>query len=211
MLALKAKDLHFSYGDKAILKGFECRVEKGERLTFLGTSGCGKTSFLRLCAGLEKPDQGSIFLRGKLVSDESTFLPPGDRGVGYVFQHFALFDKISVEQNIHYGCKTMEHKHHAKELIELLKLESHLHKKPYQLSGGERQKVALARSLCLRPDLLFLDEPFSSIDPRQTSYLIDEMLGLFEKLGVTVVMVTHSLSEAKQFASRVEQFNGQPE
>lgn len=208
MSILSAKNLHFSYGEKKILNNFSCEVQKGERLCYLGASGCGKTTFLRICAGLEKPTSGEVILRGTKACGDNTFVHPSKRKVGFVFQNFALFEKISVQKNIEYGCQKPEDFDEAKKLIGLLSLESHLNKYPHQLSGGEKQKVALARSLALKPDVILLDEPFSSIDTDQTEYLIKEMTELFEKLKVTAVMVTHSKEEARQFATRVETFKG---
>ena len=202
MKILEVKNLTFTRNNTSILKDFSLDVEKGERLCLLGESGCGKTTLLRLCAGLEACESGEIYLRSILVNDSNNFVKPGDRKVGYVFQNYALFEKINIRKNIEYGCKNEEDLIEAKKLIELLNLMDHLEKYPHELSGGEKQKVALARSLALKPDLLFLDEPFSSIDPDQTKYLINEMKELFSQLNVTVVMVTHSIDEANQFATR---------
>ena len=205
MKVLEWKNLKFSFDKTCVLNGFSGSLEKGHRLALLGSSGCGKTTFLRLCTGLENPQEGEIYLRGEKVACKTSSVPPHLRSVGYVFQNFALFEKISVQKNIYYGCKSKEDRDEADKLIDLFKLKSHLHKRPHQLSGGERQKVALVRSLALKPDVIFMDEPFSSIDPEQTNFLIDEIKQHFQTLGVTAVIVTHSKDEADRFADRVIQ------
>ena len=201
-VVLECRNLSFSYPEKTLFKDFNLQIKKGERVSILGESGCGKTSLLRVCAGLEKPSGGEVLLRGQTVVNDSVFVPVNKRNIGFVFQNFALFEKVSVEKNIFYGCKNDSHKEEAKKLIEIMKLSNHLKKYPYQLSGGEKQKVALARSLALQPDLIFLDEPFSSIDPDQTQFLMKEVINLFEKLDVTALMVTHSIEESQLFSSR---------
>jgi iron(III) transport system ATP-binding protein len=203
---LECRNIGFSYAQKRVLSDFSCQVEKGERVSLLGPSGSGKTTLLRLMAGLEKPDEGEILLRGEKVSSSQVFVPASQRKIGFVFQNFALFEKITVKQNIEYGCKTQDDQRTANKLIELMKLEKHIKKKPYQLSGGEKQKVALARSLALSPDIIFLDEPFSNIDFDQTEFLIDEIKDLFTQLSITSIMVTHSPEESKRFSTRVIQF-----
>lgn len=203
---LESRHLCFSYGVHPILENFSCQINSGEKIAILGESGCGKTSFLRLVAGLERPKSGEIYLRGHLVSGPNNFIEPSRRGLGYVFQNFALFEKVNVSKNIHYGCQNESHNEEAQKLISLMNLKQHLDKKPHQLSGGERQKVALARSLAQKPDILLLDEPFSSIDPSQTDYLIDELKELFIELQVTALMVTHSREESKRFSDRVIEF-----
>ncbi len=203
---LSCQNLCFSHGDKKIISDLNFQMFSGEKVALLGESGSGKTSFLRLCAGLEKPDSGIIELRGQKVFGPDVFVPPQERKIGFVFQNFALFDKINVKNNILYGCKTTEHFVEAQRLIETFRLSDHLKKYPHQLSGGEKQKVALARSLAVKTDLIFLDEPFSSIDTSQTTYLIEEMKELFSVLKVTALMVTHSAQEAELFSDRIEVF-----
>ena len=187
---------------KSIFKNLDCFIEKGHLVSLPGANGVGKTSFLRLCAGLERPTQGWIKLRGKMVAGERVFVPARHRGIGFVFQDFALFEKVNVKKNILYGCKTQEHRAQAQHLIKLMGLERHLKKFPGQLSGGERQKVALVRSLALKPDIMFLDEPFSSIDQSHTKDLIREIKNLFLDLKITAILVTHNQHESEMFSSR---------
>ncbi len=201
--ALQAQKVSYSYPGKKVLQDFDCAINPSESVALLGRSGCGKTSLLRLFAGLARPESGEVLLRGQVVADTKTFVPPEKRGLGFVFQNFALFEKVSVERNIFYGCKTEEDRKEAQKMIDLMKLEDHLKKLPHQLSGGEKQKVALARTLALRPDIILLDEPFSNIDPDQTEFLIKEIKILFDKLKVTSLMVTHSPRDSELFADRV--------
>ncbi len=203
---LSCRNISFFHGEKKIIRSLSCEVTYGDRISLIGPSGSGKTSFLRLCAGLEKPSSGEILLRGETVASSSIFVPPGKRHIGFVFQNFALFDKVNIQKNIYYGCQNSEHEQEAIRLIELFKLQDHLKKYPHQLSGGEKQKVALARSLAVKTDLIFLDEPFSSIDSGQTKFLIEEMKELFSILKITALMVTHSPEEAELFSDRIIDF-----
>ena len=203
---IECKSLGFQRESKMILRDFNCSIKAGELVSLLGPNGSGKTSFLRLCAGFERPVCGEIRLRGEVVSDQKIFVPPGQRGIGFVFQNMALFEKVSVEKNIFYGCKTKDHREEALRLIRVMGLWEHLKKFPSQLSGGERQKLALIRSLAVKPDIMFLDEPFSSIDRIQTETLIKEIVKLFEDLGMTALMVTHSQKESELFSSRTLSF-----
>ncbi len=202
-VAMECRNINYSHPGKQVLSDFNCRIESAEAVAILGPSGCGKTSLLRLLAGLARPDSGEILLRGEVIADGQTFVPPEKRSVGFVFQNFALFEKVSVERNIYYGCKTQSDKEEARRLIDLMNLQNHLQKKPYQLSGGEKQKVALARTLALRPDILLMDEPFSSIDPGQTQFLIKEIKLLFKELKITSLMVTHSPQVSEKFSDRI--------
>ena len=194
--------LDFIREKKTILKNFNCSIERGHLVSLIGPNGSGKTSFLRLCAGFERPTNGEIRLRGKVVADGKTFIPVTRRGIGFVFQSLALFEKVNIEKNIFYGCKTEAHKEEAWRLTELMGLKRYLEKYPNELSGGERQKLALVRSLAVKPDIMFLDEPFSSIDRNQTEVLIGEIKKLFEDLKITAIMVTHSEGESELFSSR---------
>ncbi len=204
---IECESLGFKRESKNILENFNCSIEKGHLVSLLGPNGSGKTSFLRLCAGFEKPTSGEIKLRGKVVANREIFIPASQRGIGFVFQNLALFEKVSVEKNIFYGCKTKDHRDEARRLTDIMGLREYLKKFPGELSGGERQKLALVRSLAVKPDIMFLDEPFSSIDRNQTEALIEEIKRLFKDLGITAVMVTHSERESKLFSSRTLRFS----
>ena len=198
---IECKLLCFKRGVRNILENFNCSIEKGHLVSLLGPNGSGKTSFLRLCAGFERPTGGEIKLRGKVVANSGVFIPVSQRGIGFVFQNLALFEKVSVEKNIFYGCKTKAHRDEAGRLMDITGLREYLKKFPGELSGGERQKLALVRSLAVKPDIMFLDEPFSSIDANQTKTLIEEIKKIFEDLKITAIMVTHSKRESELFSS----------
>ena len=200
------ESLGFKKKSRNIFENFNCSIKKGQLVSLLGSNGSGKTSFLRLCAGFERPTQGEIRLRGQVVANREVFIPASQRGIGFVFQNLALFEKVSVEKNIFYGCKTKDHRNEARRLTDLMGLQGHLKKFPNELSGGERQKLALVRSLAVKPDIMFLDEPFSSIDRNQTEILIGEIKKLFKNLEITAIMVTHSERESELFSSHTLNF-----
>lgn len=204
---IECESLSFKREERTVFENFNCSMEKGELVSLLGPNGSGKTSFLRLCAGFERPANGEIKLRGKVVANREVFISTSQRGIGFVFQDLALFEKVNVEKNIFYGCKTKDHRQEAWRLTELMGLQEYLKKFPGELSGGERQKLALVRSLAVKPDIMFLDEPFSSIDKSQTEILIEEIKKLFKDLEITALMVTHSERESELFSSRVLEFS----
>ncbi|WLD59164.1 ABC transporter ATP-binding protein [Salinispirillum sp. LH 10-3-1] len=175
---------------------------KGEILALLGPSGCGKTTTLRLIAGFEQPDQGTIHLHGEDV----TALPPQQRRIGIVFQDYALFPHMTVEQNICFGMRQLTKKlrpARAAEWMDLMNLNSLGKRYPHELSGGQQQRVALARTLAAEPDLVLLDEPFSNLDASLRESTRNEMRRLFKKAGTTAILVTHDQAEALSFADKV--------
>ena len=161
---LNIDNVSFAYPDgRRVCESLSFSVEEGEIGCLLGPSGCGKTTMLRLIAGFEKPDAGEVRLRGKLLADAGTSLPPEARNVGVVFQDYALFPHLSVEKNIAFGLRGMDDssaKKRVQEMLDLVQLTTESHKYPHEISGGQRQRVALARALAPRPALLLLDEPF---------------------------------------------------
>src|SRR5690554_2729294 len=179
-------------------------VQRGEFFSLVGPSGCGKTTLLRLIAGLEKPEKGQIVLAGK----EITGLPPAKRRIGMVFQDYALFPHLNVEQNIAYGLKLQklprkDIKSRVEELLELFALKGLEERDVYRLSGGERQRVALARALAPRPLVLLLDEPFSALDYELRRRLRGELKELQSRLGFTALFVTHHQEEALSLSHRL--------
>jgi len=181
-------------------------VRGGELLAILGPSGCGKTTTLRLIAGLERPDAGSIEIAGVLVAGGARFLPPEERGVGLVFQDYALFPHLTVEENIAFGLHRLgrsERRQRVEELLQLTGLGPFRKRYPHQLSGGQQQRVAIARALAPRPSVLLLDEPFANLDAELRQRMREELRRLLRELGATVVLVTHDRDEALSLADRV--------
>ncbi len=198
-----------SYGSAKVLENFSLEVARGERIVILGPSGCGKTTFLRLLAGFAAPDAGTIFLGGELVAGDGRILvPPERRRVGMVFQDLALWPHLDVKGNLELGLKAKglrkkERAARITEMLELVGLAGYGKRKPDALSGGQQQRVALARALALEPDVLLMDEPLSSLDAKLNRRLRKEILRLQEKLGFTLLYVTHDREEAGEIASRV--------
>ena len=187
------------------LQPTDLTVEPGEVLALLGPSGCGKTTLLRLVAGLEAPDAGSRIAFG---STDVTHIPIEQRGVGMVFQHYALFPQMSVEANIGYGLKIRgvaedERRRTVGELVDLVRLNGLEKKRPAELSGGQRQRVALARAVAVRPRVLLLDEPLTALDAKLKESLRDELAELLRRLHITAIHVTHDQQEALALADRL--------
>ncbi|PZU98248.1 MAG: ABC transporter ATP-binding protein, partial [Leptolyngbya sp.] len=184
---------------------------QGEILGLLGPSGCGKTTLLRLIAGFEKPDGGTLYLGSQPVGG-TTWLPPERRDVGIVFQDYALFPHLTVEQNVAFGLQRRDRKgrsatadlqQRTAEAIALVGLEALTHRFPHELSGGQQQRVALARALAPRPAIILLDEPFSNLDVQVRLYLRQEVRDILRQVGASCVFVTHDQEEALALADRV--------
>ena len=184
------------------------RVEQGEMVVFLGPSGCGKTTTLRMVAGFELPSRGSVTIQGA----DMTNVPVNKRGIGFVFQNYALFPHMSVDQNVAYGLKSRGERDEAiwpkvKKALDLVGLGSTGHRFPNQLSGGEQQRVALARVLVMEPTLLLMDEPLSNLDAKLRIHMRTEIRKIQKKLGITCLYVTHDQAEALTMADRVVVMN----
>ncbi|MEC8187823.1 MAG: ABC transporter ATP-binding protein [SAR324 cluster bacterium] len=188
--------------------GFE--LEESESASILGPSGCGKSTLLRLIAGLENPDRGTVSLFGSEISSPRRMLPPEKRRFGMVFQDFALFPHMSVSANIAYGVRgsKAEKQSRVAELLELINLPHLAGQMPHQLSGGEQQRVAVARSLAPRPRLILLDEPFSNLDYQLRVQLRRDIRDLLRQQGVASLLVTHDQNEAITFSERMLLMNG---
>ncbi len=201
---LEITNLNHSYdADTLILQDINLDISKGERVAILGPSGCGKSTLLRLIAGLEKQKTGLIKINDSEVSSENTFLPPEKRRVGLVVQEKALFPHLSVQQNICFGIRDKRDRDSiAQSLMGLLKIDSLKNKYPHEISGGEQQRVALARSMAPNPSLLMLDEPFSALDVDLKNNLYEEISNLFSERNITVLLVTHDLKEAEIMTTR---------
>ena len=198
-LILEIKNLSHSYDEtNQIIQNINLEIEKLDRVAILGPSGCGKSTLLRLIAGLEKPNLGQITIDGTVVSTEKLIVPPEKRKIGLVVQEKALFPHLSVYDNIGFGIKkNIDKKTITNDLLELLKIDSLKNKYPHEISGGEQQRVALARSLAPNPKLLMLDEPFSALDKDLKGVLYEEISQVFSERGSTILLVTHDSQEAE--------------
>ncbi|MEN3329337.1 MAG: sulfate/thiosulfate transport system ATP-binding protein [Acidobacteriota bacterium] len=196
------------FGKASVLENISFDVGEGEVLVLLGASGSGKTTILRIIAGLEMPYTGKVMLHGKDVTE----LPARERGVGVIFQSYALFPKMTVEKNIGYGLrirkrKRKEIKETVNELLSLVQLEEHRKKYPSQLSGGQQQRVAIARTLAYKPEVLLFDEPFGALDTQTRVHLRREIRALLKKVNVPSIFITHDQEEALELGDRVAVLN----
>lgn len=179
-IALRLQDVHVTYGNsqQSVLSGFSMSVHKGEIACLLGASGCGKTTVLRAVAGFERLQNGEIYVSQRRVAGPGIHLPPEKRHVGMVFQEYALFPHLTAQQNVAFGLRRMpreEQQARVTELLKMVELHSHANRYPHELSGGQQQRIALARALAPHPEILLLDEPFSSLDKRTRERLGNEV------------------------------------
>jgi ABC-type Fe3+/spermidine/putrescine transport system ATPase subunit len=208
MKLLALEDVRVTFGRRVALDGVSLAVEVGERLVLLGPSGSGKTTVLRLLAGLAVPDRGRVLLEGRLAAaDGQLLIPPEARGLGMVFQDLALWSHLTVAGNLELGLRARgvpraERRRRVRAMLELVELGELAGARPGELSGGQQQRVALARALVLEPRALLLDEPLSSLDLELARRLRREILALQERLGFTLVHVTHDPEEASEIATR---------
>ena len=194
---IELKKVYKAFGATKVLQDFNLTFEKGKFTTLLGASGCGKTTILRLIAGLEELDQGQILCDGKDISR----LPPQQRGVGIVFQSYALFPHLTVGENVAFGLKMQESPssdiaEKVSQALKMVELEGFEHRRIEQLSGGQQQRVALARALVIAPQILLFDEPLSNLDTHLRRTMREMIRHLQQKLGITVLYVTHDQTEA---------------
>ena len=201
---LELKNLSHSYGGSEIsLKNISLTVNKAEKVSILGPSGSGKSTLLRLIAGLEKPYSGTITIQGKIASDQNHMVAPEKRNVGLVVQNKALFPHLTVEKNIGFGIrKNQEKTKIISDLLSLFKIEHLSNKYPHEISGGEQQRTAIARSMAPGPELLMLDEPFSALDRELKEELYTELNQIFKERQQTIMLVTHDLDEAKVLSDK---------
>ena len=196
-LIIRARSLEKTYGNEAVLTDFNLDVWKGSIFGILGVSGSGKTTALRLLAGFENPDSGIIEMYDKIVYDEETNIPPEERNIGMVFQDYALFPHLNVEKNIGFGLTSKDiNKGRLEEVLEMCNLKKYRNKFPQDISGGQQQRVALARALAPKPDVVLLDEPFTSLDAHMARDLRDEVVSLLRETETTAILVTHDQEEA---------------
>ncbi|WP_428910054.1 ABC transporter ATP-binding protein [Niallia sp. Krafla_26] len=200
MSIVDVEGLTFSYSRKEapVINDLSFSIEKGEIVGILGQSGSGKSTILRLIAGLELPLKGTIKIAGHTVVSEKEFIHPEDRGVGMVFQDYALFPHMTVKDNILFGLSRMprkERRQRVDEMLELVHMENFGDRYPHELSGGQQQRVALARALAPKPNVLLLDEPFSNLDADLKASIREELGVILKKAGMTCIMVTHDRND----------------
>jgi len=204
VLELEGLTKHFP--GHVALDGLTLAIAEGEFFSLLGPSGCGKTTTLRLIAGFESPTRGDVRLRGKSLNG----LRPYERNVSTVFQSYALFPHLTVRENIEFGLRYRRNGNGAalvKQSIDMLELGGKQDRKPHQLSGGEKQRVALARSLVIEPDVLLLDEPLSALDPNLRKQVRSELKALQRRVGISFVFITHDQEEALSLSDRIALLN----
>ncbi|TRD21524.1 ABC transporter ATP-binding protein [Palleronia caenipelagi] len=202
---LEIENLHCAFGGVEVVQGISLTVEGGDVLCLLGPSGCGKSTTLRTIAGLEDISSGEIRIDGQVVTRGGYTLPPEHRGVGLIFQDFALFPHLTVAENISYGLRASrsEKAHRVDELLERVHLSHHRQSYAHELSGGEQQRVALARALAPRPRVMLMDEPFSGLDNRLRDGIRDHTLQVLKDEDTAVVLVTHEPEEAMRMADQI--------
>lgn len=212
MARITISNLHRRYGDTAALSGIDLRIEDGELVALLGPSGCGKTTTLHLLAGFARPDAGEIWSGERLISSPRGVVPPERRNLGMVFQGYALWPHLTVENNVAFG---LELRRQSRQTIRrevdwalgLVGLRGLEQRYPHELSGGQQQRVALARAIVVRPDTLLLDEPLSNLDANLREQMRFEIRRVHDETGITMVYVTHDQAEAMVIADRVAVMN----
>ncbi|MDY4693882.1 MAG: ABC transporter ATP-binding protein [Blautia sp.] len=208
-LSLELRNIKKSFSsENVVLEHINLSVRQGEFITILGASGCGKTTTLRIIAGLEQPDEGRVFLDGQDVTD----LEPNQRNVNTIFQNYALFPHMNVAENIGYGLKIrkvprVEIRKKVTEMLELVQLQGYEKRRPAELSGGQRQRVAIARALANHPRVLLLDEPLGALDLQLRRVMQVELKHLQKKLGLTFIYITHDQEEAINMSDRIAVMN----
>jgi ABC-type Fe3+/spermidine/putrescine transport system ATPase subunit len=207
-VAASVRGISKRFKKTSVLEDVSFDVSEGESLVLLGASGSGKTTILRIIAGLEQPDNGYVILHGQDVTD----LPARERGVGVIFQSYALFPRMTVEKNIAYGLKIRrlprkERRETVDRLIQLVQLEQHRKKYPWQLSGGQQQRVAIARTLAYKPQVLLFDEPFGALDAQTRVHLRREIRALLRQVKVPSIFITHDQEEALELGDRIAVLN----
>lgn len=201
---LSIQGLCKSYGGVPALENVSFDVREGEFLSFLGPSGCGKTTLLRILIGLLRPDAGTVYKDGVDITD----LPPAKRGMGIVFQNYALFENMTVRGNVEYALKLRKERREgaraaADRMLEVLGISDLAGKKPSQLSGGQQQRVAIARTLVLEPDIMLFDEPMSALDVATRLSLRRELKRIQSEFGTTMIYITHDQEEAFALSDRI--------
>ena len=204
--SLSFENVSRRYGDSLALDQVSLDIAPSEVLCLLGPSGCGKSTLLRIAAGVERPSSGRVLIDGQEVAGPNRFVPPEKRGVGLMFQDFALFPHLTILDNVAFGLKSLtrgEAKAEAFAALERVGLSHYAGEYPHVLSGGEQQRVALARAIAPRPSVLMMDEPFSGLDPRLREKMREETLAILHETRATSIVVTHDAEEAMRMGDRV--------
>jgi iron(III) transport system ATP-binding protein len=199
-------DVSRRYGEMLALDHVSLDIAPSEILCLLGPSGCGKSTLLRVAAGVERPSSGRVLLDGQEVAGPNTYVPPEQRGIGLMFQDFALFPHLTILDNVAFGLKSLsrsEARAEARASLERVGLAHYAGEYPHILSGGEQQRVALARAIAPRPSVLLMDEPFSGLDPRLREKMREETLAILHETRATAIVVTHDAEEAMRMGDRV--------
>ncbi|KPP87141.1 MAG: iron(III) transport system ATP-binding protein [Rhodobacteraceae bacterium HLUCCA08] len=202
---LEIRNITRTFGGRRVVDDVSLRLGPGQVTCLLGPSGCGKSTTLRIIAGVEMQDSGTIWADGELVCDTVFRVPPEGRGIGLMFQDFALFPHLDVAGNVAFGLGGTKDAKRARveELLERVGMSAHIHAYPHELSGGEQQRVALARALAPRPRIMLMDEPFSGLDDRLRDEIRDETLDVLKAEGAAVLLVTHEPAEAMRMADEI--------
>ncbi|WP_119306152.1 ABC transporter ATP-binding protein [Cohaesibacter haloalkalitolerans] len=208
MSAIEIAGIHKSFGQTKVLRDISLSIRSGEFVAVLGPSGCGKTTLLRTLAGFEKLDGGEIHVDGRLLSGKEVHLSPEERNIGVVFQNYALWPHMSIEQNVSYSLKVKgmsrpDRTRRTREVLELVGLDTLSTRRPADLSGGQRQRVALARCLAMQAGVVLLDEPLANLDVHLRATLEEEFSRFHRRSGATMFYITHDQSEALALADRV--------
>ena len=193
-MSIIVENLSISFNKDTLVSELNFKIKNSEVAIIIGESGAGKSSLLNVIAGLKKPDFGSIQLNGKLICDSQSSLEPHERNIGYVFQDFALFPHINAEKNIRFSENANSKKMFDKYIIEL-KLKKHLSKMPHELSGGQMQRVSIARALMMSPELLILDEPLSNLDKQTANGVLNLIREYTESFNIPCLIVTHDTDQ----------------
>lgn len=208
MSSLSISSLSKSFGAGSVLKALSLEIASGEFFFLLGPSGCGKSTLLRIIAGLESADSGTISIDGVVVDT----VPPQRRGIGMVFQQYALWPHMTISQNIRYGLENIpltnrERDSRVKEALSLVRMEVFADRYPHQISGGQQQRIALARALAIEPSIILLDEPLSNLDAGLRQEIREELADLHRRLGTTMIYVTHDQDDALSLGTRIAVLN----
>ena len=200
---LSLQNISLDLDNKEILKGLNLQVDKGEFIAITGASGSGKTSLLRIICGLESPKEGEILLDNMIIFNKGISVPTEKRNIGLVIQEKVLFPHLTARKNIEFGLsKSSSNESHVDEILHHLNITKLANKFPHELSGGESQRVALARSIVMKPKLLLLDEPFTGLDAELKSNIYPEIQSILKNNMITSLMVTHDLNEVKALSDK---------